>query len=92
MTFNPHANHTSDGVLIVPGLKVLDYNRDATTVVEDRDCQDWKCCLNTGHTRRNDLRSDPNEGEIASLGCHHDHWYTMENGSMMNGSRLQSRR
>jgi hypothetical protein len=87
--FNPHANHTSDGVLIVPGLPVLDYNRNPTTVEEDRDIQDWKCCGDDTHLRRNDLREDRNRGCLPA--CNHDHWFTMENGAMMNGSRLQSR-
>jgi hypothetical protein len=86
--FNPHANRTSDGVLIVKGLKVRDYNRRVTTVAEDRDVQDWKCCQDESHTRRNDLAKDANEGEHPP--CSHDHWFTLENGSMMNGSRLES--
>lgn len=86
--FNLHANHTSDGVLIVEGLRVTDYNRNATTVVADRDCQDWKCCQDEEHKRRNDFAEDRNPHGTA---CNHDHWFTTENGGMFNGSRLESR-
>lgn len=33
--FNPHGNLTADGVLIVPGLRVLDNNYDVGTVTLD---------------------------------------------------------
>lgn len=84
--FNPHGNTTSDGVLITRGMRVIDYDRRETTVVEDRDWQDWKCCGR--HARRNDLQTD--YFDDCKPACSHDHWYTLENGSMMNGSRMQS--
>ena len=35
--FNPHRNRTTDGTLIVPGLRVVDYDRKVGVVVDDSD-------------------------------------------------------
>lgn len=35
--FNPHENRTTDGTLIVPGLRVVDYDRKVGVVVDDSD-------------------------------------------------------
>lgn len=90
-TFNPHANRTSDGVVITVGLKVIDYDRQSGTVVSDRDNTPYRCCDNTDHVRKNDLSADRNTCEKY---CNHDHWFDIKRDSggtsMMNGSRLQS--
>lgn len=40
--FNPHGNKTTDGVLIVEGLKVRDYDWETGTIVKD-DTSPYMC-------------------------------------------------
>lgn len=94
--FNPHGERTSDGTLIVPGLRVLDYNRNVGTVVEDRDATEYKCrAVNPDVTA---AWSNPD----ADPPCHNGwgkptHWFTVEGvrnvgGGMFDGSRMQALR
>lgn len=94
VTMNPHRNLTSDGVLIVVGLRVIDYDRRIGTVVSDENAgRDWLCCQSVEHHRRNDFSDDLTE---CTAGCHHDHWFLVESdegtSKSFNGSRLESRR
>jgi hypothetical protein len=84
--FNPHQETTSDGTLIVPGLRVLDYNRNETTVVADRDAdRDYNCIAHPDY-----------QFEAHTVhGCFNGwekptHWFTTANGGMFDGSRMQA--
>lgn len=85
-TFNPHRERTSNGVVIVPGLKVRDYNRDITTVVADNDATEHKCNATRRSLRQPDFDYFP---------CHNGwnkptHWFKTANGGLFDGSRLEA--
>lgn len=92
VTINPHRNRTSDGVFIMAGLRVLDYDRRVGTVVSDDDTDSYRCCQSRNHQRANDLTEDLTGCDAA---CGHDHWFMVrrDDGSTksFNGSRLESR-
>jgi hypothetical protein len=102
--FNPHGNKTSNGITIVAGLKVTDYDRQPGTVVTDHTgSREWGCCygdtvdlvgaMTAEHSRDNDFANDTNIG--CESPCRHDHWFEVarEDGSTkdFNGSRLEAR-
>lgn len=89
MTFNPHNEKTSDGVVIVEGMRVLDYNRELGTVIADRDFTEYKCPAHP------DYRFPDHEVH----GCWNGwkkptHWFDVRTDSgnvgMFDGSRMQS--
>lgn len=87
--FNPHGDKTANGVLIVPGLRVIDYNRRPGTVVRDRDASRGAC--------------EAVNPDVASYHpCHNGwtvptHWYDVKGddvggGGMFDATRMKALR
>lgn len=70
---------TSDGVLIVPGLAVIDYNRRATTVTDHAPSIDGGTYV-VDDTRAKGYRLDGGNP-----------WFHTANGGLFDGPRLESR-
>jgi hypothetical protein len=92
--FNPHSERTSDGTLIVPGLRVIDYNMRTGTVVADRDATEYKCSEVEGTLVPTSTGMPPP--------CHNGwdkptHWFDVKgtepgdgHGGMFDGSRMKA--
>jgi len=79
--FNPHGNRTSDGVLITPGLRVMDNNLDVGTVTLDEHDGDYG--RETDHWYRVELDYIPGAPDYS--GNRHGGY------RLMNGERLATR-
>ena len=92
MTFNVHGNKTSNGVTIVKGLKVLNYDYVEGVVLSDDHEREYMC--NCAHQHDNDLTEDFRiSGGTCKTNCRHDHWFNVETQSgtkSFNGSRLKA--
>lgn len=94
MPFNPHRNRTSNGVVISPGMRVRDYDRNEGEVVTDDYARDYMCCGNEDTPTYDGPYPRPEVGTCAPP-CRHDHWFTVDYGDgdgrrtkSFNGERL----
>lgn len=96
MTFNPHQNRTTDGVVIHAGLRVITNDMTLGTVAEDQGVN-HSCCENLEHRGQMFVRDMDSwftdHSTTCDVGghCRHDHWFTVEteDGSKSyNGERL----
>lgn len=87
--FNPHAEKTSDGVVITLGMRVTDYDRKTGTVIADRDATPFSCPDHPDYAFPDNTHH----------GCHNGwekptHWFDVKRDDgttgMFDGSRMES--